>query len=199
MSWEEVGKKEIACPCGKGLISQVRYGDDWNRFEDGPVIIECEECKKKYQVESEYHSSYRPGHGDWTTYYLTPIEYPSYAGICENSIYGTVHNGIKQIPFDEYLIETFSLIDLKSAKAEYSEKRSSAKVTGAAMKICKEHKRWFHSVKATAILSKLEIAISKYDDYYGSFDQRIVVREQEKIERAEYQCEKRKYQIKLEL
>lgn len=42
MSWEEMSRKSIECPCGRGMISQASYMDDWNRWEDGPVEIECD-------------------------------------------------------------------------------------------------------------------------------------------------------------
>ena len=51
MSWEEMSTSQTVCPCGKGYITQKHYGDDWNRFKDDPIVIECEECKKKYKVE----------------------------------------------------------------------------------------------------------------------------------------------------
>ena len=37
MSWEEMSTSQAVCPCGKGYITQKHYGDDWNRFKDGPV------------------------------------------------------------------------------------------------------------------------------------------------------------------
>lgn len=199
MSWEEMSVTRIPCPCGKGTISQAHYSDDWNRFENGQVVIECEECRKKYKVEGEHHQSYHPGHGDWTIYYLTPIEYPPYTGICENNIYGPLHTNIYNTAFEDYLIEQYSLSDLEIAKAEYSEKFSSSKVTGIAKQICKDHKRFFNSVRAVLIIEKLEIAVEQYRTYEGSYDQRIIVRQQENQERKEYQQEKRKHQIKLDL
>lgn len=33
----------------------AHYGDDWNRYKDGSVVIECEECAKKYKVEEVSH------------------------------------------------------------------------------------------------------------------------------------------------
>lgn len=199
MSWEEMSTTKIPCPCGKGTISQAHYSDDWNRFEDGQVLIECEECRKKYDIESEYYQSYRPGHGSWTRYYLTPVEYPPYTGICENDIYGPLHINIYNTAFEDYLIEQYSLNDLEIAKEEYSEKHNSSKVSGIAKQICKDHKRLFNSVKASLIIVKLETAIEQYKTYQGSYDQRIIVRKQESKEREEYQREKRKHQIKLDL
>lgn len=199
MSWEETGITKVTCPCGKGIISQKHYGDDWNRFKDGEVVIECEDCKKRYRIESEYHESYHPGHGDWTIYYLTPIEYPSYTGIRENDIYGALHNNIYEVSFVDYLIERYSLCDLTTALTEYIEKRSSSKVSGIAAQIRKEFKHFFNSVKAASIIEKLEEAIKRYSTYQGSYEQRMIVRNQENKERAEYMREKQKHQIRLEL
>lgn len=48
LAWEEMSTSQTACPCGKGYITQNHYSDDWNRYEDAPVVIECVDCKKKY-------------------------------------------------------------------------------------------------------------------------------------------------------
>lgn len=42
MSWEEEETSQTVCPCGNGRITQKHYSDDWGRFKDGPVVIECE-------------------------------------------------------------------------------------------------------------------------------------------------------------
>lgn len=199
MSWEEIGTTCIPCPCGKGVISQSHYGDDWNRFENGPVLIECEECKNKYVVESEHYCSYHPGRGDSTVFYLTPVEYPPYTGVCEKAIFGPLHNNIYQISFADYLIENYSLQDLIAAKEEYCAKHSSVKVGGIAKQICKEHKRFYNSVNSSSIITHLEKAVCNYVSYHGSYDQRIIVRQEERAEREKYNSEKRNHQIKLEL
>ena len=199
MSWAEMGVTRISCPCGKGTISQSHYGDDWNRFKDGPVLIECEECKRKYRVESECNCSYHPGHGDSMAYYLTPLDYPPYMGICENTVFGSLHHNISQISFADYLIENYSLQDLIVAKEDYSVKHSSAKVDGVAKQICRDHKRFFNSVKACSIISYLETAVCSYAMYHGSYDQRIIVRKEERAEREKYNSEKRKHQVKIKL
>ena len=54
MSWEEMYTEETTCPCGEGRIKQIVYGDDWNRYLNGPVVIECEKCSKRYIRISEW-------------------------------------------------------------------------------------------------------------------------------------------------
>ena len=56
MSWEEMSRKRIKCPCGRGTISQASYMDDWNRWEDGPIEVECDFCRANYDVEGEHHN-----------------------------------------------------------------------------------------------------------------------------------------------
>lgn len=53
------------CPCGKGKITQTSYGDDWNRFKDGPMTIECEECSQKYKVEGVSHHGLNKRFIEW--------------------------------------------------------------------------------------------------------------------------------------
>ncbi len=198
MSWEEMSTKTVPCPCGKGTISQTEYGDDWNRYEYGPVEIHCPECKQKYKVESVYHPETHPGHGSWSSYFLTPIDYPAYSGIQESAIFG-VAKSIADPEFSLYLVENYSFNDLIDAKSEYESKRSSAKVTGMAKQICNEHKWKFNSVKATLILTQINQAINQYSTHVGNYDQRMPVREQERKEKITYESEKRKHQIHLDL
>ena len=52
MSWEEEETSQTVCPCGNGRITQKHYSDDWGRFKDDHVVIECEDCNKKYKVKA---------------------------------------------------------------------------------------------------------------------------------------------------
>ena len=198
MSWEEMSAKTVPCPCGKGTILQTEYGDDWNRYEYAPVEIHCPECKQKYKVESVYHPETHPGHGSWSSYYLTPSDYPVYSGIQESAIFGKAKS-IADPEFSLYLVENYSFNELLDAKSEYESKRSSAKVTGIAKRICKEHKWKFNSVKATLILAQINQAINQYSAHVGNYDRRMPVREQERKEKIAYESEKRKHQILLDL
>lgn len=69
MSWECMNVREKPCPCGNGIISRESFMDDWNRTMEGPIIIECEECKKIYDVCGGY---------------LVPKNYPKYNGFIAN-------------------------------------------------------------------------------------------------------------------
>ena len=67
MSWETITTKKVKCPCGKGLIEQDIKGDDWNRIIETEPIIKCDDCSKKYVIESKYFYP-KPAH-DYTIYY----------------------------------------------------------------------------------------------------------------------------------
>lgn len=66
MSWEVINTKKIKCLCGKGFIKQDIMGDDWNRFEEKTPIIDCVECSKKYNIESNTFTP-KPHH-EYTVY-----------------------------------------------------------------------------------------------------------------------------------
>ena len=65
MSWEEMYTYSTVCLCGKGKITQTNYGYDWNRFKDGLVTVECEECSQKYKVEEVSHYGLLTSDGSW--------------------------------------------------------------------------------------------------------------------------------------
>lgn len=67
MSWETIRVNKIKCPCVKGTIEQEIKGDDWNRIEEETPIIQCEECSKRYKIESKYFNP-KPAH-EYTVYY----------------------------------------------------------------------------------------------------------------------------------
>ena len=67
MSWETIKVNKINCPCGKGTIEKEIKGDDWNRIEEETPIINCDDCSKKYKIESKYFNP-KPAH-DYTIYF----------------------------------------------------------------------------------------------------------------------------------
>ena len=75
MSWEVINTKKIKCLCGKGTITQETIGDDWNRIEDKEPVIQCEECSKKYKIESKFMNP-KPHH-EYTIYYCVYKENPN--------------------------------------------------------------------------------------------------------------------------
>lgn len=67
MSWETITTKSTKCPCGKGSIEQEIKGDDWNRIKETVPVIKCNDCFKKYTIESKYFCP-KPAH-NYTIYY----------------------------------------------------------------------------------------------------------------------------------
>lgn len=198
MSWEKMSESEIKCPCGKGRIYQEHYMDDWNRYRDSGVIIECPECSKKYKIEAEHHQSYKPYHGDWDVLYLTPIGYPVYTGFRTSALYGGRKN-IFDCSFEIYLIENYTDTELKEAAIQLANATSSAKLLGIAKRIREDHKLRFKTVKIQLIREQVNKAILQYDSVFGNKVQRDDAEERERAAYSAYLEEKRKHQIRLNL
>ena len=181
MSWEEMSTSQTVCPCGKGYITQKHYGDDWNRFKDGPVVIECEDCKKKFKVEEVNH--YRM---------LTSDGFPS-----ETATYGSSAN--PNWDFTGWLIQHFTEAELEETEEQLHVVKASSKLTGNAAYICKEHKSALKTVRVSAILASVERALSAYPEYVGNKQQREEIRKQEEIAHADYYEEKVKHRIAIRL
>lgn len=198
MSWEKMSESAIKCPCGKGRIYQEHYMDDWNRYQDSGALIECPECSKIYKIEVEHYTSYKPHHGDWDVFYLTPIDYPSYTGFRESSLYGRRKN-IFECDFEIYLIENYLDTELKKAASELNTVTSSAKLSGIAKRIRENHKLKFRTVRIQLIRERVNKAILLYDSIIGNKVQRTEAEEKEQVEFSAYMEEKRKHQIRLNL
>ena len=67
MSYEIDSIKKIKCPCKRGTIERVTKSNDWNQVKES-ITINCEECKNKYSIISEYYCR-KPKH-ETTIYYL---------------------------------------------------------------------------------------------------------------------------------
>ena len=113
ISWEEISKKQVKCPCGKGIVELVIYGDDWNRCEKS-ISIECYECKQIYDVVKNDHSRPVASDGNWTEYTLIKKEY-------SESKYAYMQNTVipDDVPFYAYLIKAYLKNDLVGILEEY--------------------------------------------------------------------------------
>ncbi len=195
MSWDHDIRK-IKCPCGKGFISQESRSDDWGRTEHYPPSINCPECAQKYKIETVRYFCYK-WDGDGVSYYLTPKDYPEYSGITESSQFPAATSNIRN--YNEWFTEKYTKEQLRSALNEFQEKKSSSKVElGISKEITKEHKRVFRTVKVSEIIPRLQQIIENYDSYFGNYEQRKPIQDEERKQRAAYTEEKRKHQIFLQ-
>lgn len=197
MSWEEMYTRSTVCPCGKGRITQTTYGDDWNRYEEGAVVIECEECVKKYKIETNTHRGLLSSDGVWSTHYLTPIDYPEYTGIRENDLYPPAVSMYDD--FSAWLIENYTENELIEIKHQISSTTSSARLTGNAARIRDLHRKELNTVRLGEMFKSVDAALDRYSDYSGNKLQREEVRRQQNAEYTAYTEEKRKRQIVIEL
>ena len=184
MSWEEEETSQTVCPCGNGRITQKHYSDDWGRFEDGPVVIECEDCNKKYKVKEEQHYGRLTSDGSWSKCFLLPIDFPAYDGPSEVATYGELTN--QYYNFTGWLIEHFTESELREVEKQLHEVNASSRLTGDAAIICKEHKSVLKTVRISSILASVEKAMTEYPNYIGNKQQREEVRRKEKAAKANY-------------
>lgn len=197
MGWEKMNTLHSSCPCGKGILSQDIYEDDWNRREEKNVVIECEECRKKYSVEKQYYKRLKSHYGERTNYWLVPINYPEYAGVSVEKVYPTktkMYNMLER-DFVEYLIITYDYKELVEAKNNMTLNKAYAKIGGTAKKIAKEYRQQYKSQNVMNMLEFVERAIALYRMYEGNHENRIIVEEKEKQEYTAYLEEKEKHII----
>lgn len=198
MSWEEMCTRSSTCPCGKGKITQTSYMGDWNRCEDGRVVrvvIECEECAEKYKVEEITH--HKPDGDSWSTYYLTPKDYPDYEGPKESDLYPATRNEYQDFPV--WLIENYTEDELRGVLNQLKNTTSNTKLTGIAARIRDAHKKAKKTVRVGEITKTVEAALEKYPEHVGNKIQREEIRKKESDARAAYVKEKRKHQTVINL
>ena len=76
--------------------------------------------------------------------------------------------------------------------------RSSKVSLGLSKELVKEHKLKYRNAKVSEIIPHLQEIIDGYDSYFGNFEQRKPIRDEEMRERKIYTDEKRKHQIGLQ-
>ena len=197
MSWEEMYTRSTNCPCGKGKISQTTYGDDWNRYEDGSVVIECEKCNNEFKVEEVTHSRLLASDGSCSEYFLIPKDYPDYNEPNESKTYGVQANPFWN--FTGWLIENYTEDELKLVKKQLQQVKASTSLTGNASSICYIHKKAKKTVKVNAILESVEKALCEYSSYSGNKTQREKIRIEEENARTVYLEGKKKKRIPINL
>lgn len=195
MSWEEKGISSIPCPCGKGVITRTDYMDDWNRCEE-KYSIDCPDCKAKYKFVTR--SYYKHAGDSGTVYYLLSADYPAYKGTKLADVFPGIVN-VYQMPFEEYLIRTYTSAALQDALAELNIVSAVSRLTGVAASIAKEHKRSFHSAKISVLRKYVEDACNNYHTISDSKDNRLPIEQKEQEERAAYEIEMRKHLIPIPL
>ena len=195
MSWEKVATRTTPCPCGKGVIARTDYSDDWNRCESG-YSIECPMCKTKYKIVS--HSYYKHPGDFGTVHYLLNSEYPDYSGTRVADVFPDVES-VRKLPFDEYLIRTYTSETLQDALSELNNVSAVSCLAGVAANIAKKHKRVFHSAKISVLRKYVEDACNNYNTIPDSKDNRLPIEKKEQEERAAYEAEMRKHLIHISL
>lgn len=197
MSWDTT-EKRIKCPCGKGEIVQVNKDNDWGQYIEGTPVIECPECAKKYSLVSKTYTSYKPGHGSWTNYYLVP------EGLEPDKEYKSSFeyvNGyeLAKKDFAEYLIVEYPKSVLEEAYSELLNATSVSALRSAASRIAKDKREYTGSCKIKELTPLVKKAIDGFDSYNGNWQQRDDEKQENNKAEEEYFAKVRKKGILLDL
>jgi len=195
MSCDVMGKKSVACPCGKGLITRTGYMDDWNESDES-YAIECPDCRKKYRLVSYP----KCGHHCQSSkvYSLLDVDYPDYDGTRLEDVFPICVN-VNAMPFHEFLIRTYTCSDLHDALSELNDVTAVSRLSGIAYDIAKTHKRYFNSAKISVLREYVGKACKKYHEISDNKECRLPIEQKENDERTAYEAERRKHMIPIHL
>ena len=97
------------------------------KHKDDPVVIECEDCKKKYKDEEVKHYRMLTFDGSWSEYFLLPKDYPEYDGPSETATYGSSAN--PNWDFVGWVIQHFTEAELEETEEQLHVVKVSSKLT----------------------------------------------------------------------
>ena len=162
----------MKCPCGKGLIVEENYSNDWFQSYD-KYSISCDECKEKYHVEEV---GYTKSDGEYrSTAYLVPI------GETLNYNSGSSYN-IYDTPFYIQLCMDKMKNELVQAYEVLKESKYFSRLEDReAISICNLSKRSLGSVKVKVVLPHLIEAIENYDSIDNNYERKKLRLAQEKL------------------
>ncbi len=192
MSWEEISKKEVKCPCEKGTITLTIEGDDWNRLRE-KTSIECPECKKIYEIVSKTHHGLLSSDGSWTEYALLKKGYPK-------SPYSVMHiiNVPKEAPFYVYLIKTYLKTELVDILEEYQNITRVNDLRRISKRVAKDSKERTGSAIRKNIIADINEALLHYDEDPANKEIFDAKEKEYRQKQEEYLRERDKHLIKLD-
>lgn len=192
MSWEEMSKKEVKCPCKKGVVTLTTYGDDWNRTKD-EAKIECFECRMKYEILKKTHNGLLQTDGDKAEYFLLSKDYPK-----SEHAFSKIVNLHREMPFYVYLIRKYSKSDLADILDEYESITRVKDLRGIYSRVAKDSKERTGSAVRETIIANLKKALELYDGDENNFERHEIVENERRAKHDEYLKERDKHLIKLD-
>lgn len=192
MSWEEISRKEVKCPCKKGTVALIAYMDDWNRTKDS-INIECPECKRKYEIITKTHNRFIPSDGGFDEYFLIDKNYPK-----SEYVYSIIVNVPSEAPYYVYLIRGYTKSDLLDILSEYESITRVKDLRGVYSRVAKDSKSRTGSAVRENIISDLKKALELYDSDSDNFEIHQIIEKERKAKYDEYIKERDKHLIKLD-
>lgn len=192
MSWEEISRKEIKCPCKKGTIALITYMDDWNRYKES-ASIECPECKRKYDIVTKTHNRLIASDGSWEEYFLIDKNYPK-----SEYAYSKVINVSREAPYHVFLLREYTKSDLFDILSEYESITRVKDLRGVYSRVAKDSKSRTGSAVRENIIADLKKALEIYDSDPENFEMHQIAEKERKAKHDEYLKERDKHLIKLD-
>jgi len=192
MSWEEINKKQVKCPCVKGVVTLITEGDDWNRYRE-KASVDCPECKKNYDIVTKTHHGLLASDGSWTEYALIKKGYPQ-----SEYSFTQIINVPKDTPFYIYLIRAYLKNDLIDILEEYQSITRVKDLRGIYKRVAKESKERTGSAIREIIIADINNALLHYDEDPANREAFDAREKERKQKQEEYIRERDKHLIKLD-
>ncbi len=177
MSYDLDRTTKYKCPCGKGVILEKDYSNDWNQSHTN-YFIDCEECGTgagAYHIEEV---GYTKPDGEYrTTPYLVP------KGESLHFYNGGSYN-LRDTPFNELLCMWYTKSDLEHAYEVLKVSTYYSRITDRlASSVCGRGKEVLKTVKPKIIREYVPKAIDMYDDVSNNYELNTirVAKEKERV------------------
>lgn len=154
MSYELDYEKSYICPCGKGVIVEKSFSNEWNRIKEEINLI-CADCKIKYHLE--YIRSIHGDHED-----SIPVLVPNGESVYQNTRYES---------FQEELCCSYPLKTLEYVSEILIDSTSCSKIKDyITREVIKKYKRYYNTMRIKAIRENVFDAIELYNKFTNNYE-----------------------------
>ncbi|WP_242356783.1 hypothetical protein [Hungatella effluvii] len=164
MSYELDYEKSYICPCGKGLIVEKSFSNEWNQVNKGIKLL-CPWCEKEYHIQN-----ISVIHGDHVD--NNPVLVPKGESIYRNTSIAS---------FPEALCCSYSLETLGHVFKILTESTTYPKITDyTTREVIRKCKSYHNTMRIKTVKEYVFDAINIYDEIANSYE-----RENERINATE--------------
>lgn len=154
MSYELDYEKAYICPCGKGMIIESSFSNEWNKVNEG-IKLMCANCEKSYHIQNISAS-----HGDHVDY--IPVLVPNGESIYPNT---------GSASFPESLCCSYSLKTLVDVFDVLTYSTTYSKITDyTTREVIRKCKNYHNTMRIKTVKKYVFDAINIYDKTANSYD-----------------------------